>query len=86
MGAVDRCILGKIIPSVEEVELKGQAQQFFTQPGESMSGSWDRFTAFMRSIPNHCIDDDSLKEYFHQGKDDNRKAVLDTIVGGSYGE
>ena len=39
-----------------------------------------------RSIPNHCIDDESLKEYFHRGQDDNNKAVLDTIAGGSYGE
>ena len=32
------------------------------------------------------IYDDSLKEYFYQGQDDNDKAVLDTIAGGSYGE
>ena len=40
----------------------------------------------MRSIPNHCIDDESLKEYFYRGQDDNNKAVLDTIAGGSYRE
>ena len=41
----------------------------------------------MRSVPNHRIDDDSLKEYFYRGHDDNNnKAVLDTIAGGSYGE
>ena len=34
----------------------------------------------------HCIDDESLKEYFYRGQDDNNKAVLDTIAGGSYGE
>ena len=27
-----------------------------------------------------------MKEYFYRGQDDNNKAVLDTIVGGSYGE
>ena len=32
------------------------------------------------------MDDESLKEYFYRGKDDNNKAVLDTIAGGSYGE
>ena len=35
---------------------------------------------------NNHIDDESLKEYFYRGQDDNNKAVLDTIVGGSYGE
>ena len=41
----------------------------------------------MRSVPNHHIDDESLKEYFYQGQDDNNnKAVLDTIAGSSYGE
>ena len=32
------------------------------------------------------MDDESLKEYFYRGQDDNNKAVLDTIVGRSYGE
>ena len=40
----------------------------------------------MRSIPNHLIDDESLKEYFYRVKDDNNKAVLDTIAGHYYGE
>ena len=40
----------------------------------------------MRSVPNHRIDDESLKEYFYRGHDDNNKAVLDTIAGGSSGE
>ena len=40
----------------------------------------------MRSVPNHRIDDESLKEYFYRGHDDNNKVVLDTIAGGSYGE
>ena len=55
-------------------------------PGESVSSSWDRFTSFLRSVPNHRIDDESLKEYFYRGQDDNNKAVLDTIAGESYGE
>ena len=53
--------------------------------GESISSSWDRFTSFLRSVPNHSIDEESLKEYFYRGQDDNSKAVLDTIAGGSYG-
>ena len=40
----------------------------------------------MRSAPNHCIDDESLKEYFYRGQNDNNKTVLDTIAGCSYGE
>ena len=40
----------------------------------------------MRSVPNHRIDDESLKEYFYLGHDDNNKAVLDNIDGCSYGE
>ena len=40
----------------------------------------------MISVPYHCIDDESLKEYFYRGQDDNNKAVLDNIEGGSYGE
>ena len=55
-------------------------------PGESVSSYWDRFTSFFRRVPNHRIDDESLKEYFYRGKDDNNKAVLETIAGESYGE
>ena len=40
----------------------------------------------MRIVPNHCIDDESVKEYFYRGQDKNNKVVLDTIAGGSYRE
>ena len=40
----------------------------------------------MRSVANHRIDDESLKEYFYRGQDDNNKVVLDTIEDESYGE
>ena len=53
--------------------------------GELVCSSWDKFTSFLRSVPNHCIDDKSLKEYIYRGQDDKNKAVLDTIAGGSYG-
>ena len=59
---------------------------FVAIPGESVSSSSDRLTSFFRSVPNHRIDDETLKEYFYWGQDDNNKAVLDTIAGGSYGE
>ena len=59
---------------------------FVALPGESVSSSWDRFTSFLRSVLNHRIDNESLKEYFDRGHDDNNKAMLDTISGGSYRE
>ena len=59
---------------------------FVALPGESVTSSWDRFTSYLRSVPNHCIDDKSVKEYLYRGQDDNNRAVLNTIVGGSYGE
>ena len=46
----------------------------------------DRVNNFVESVPNHCIDDESLKEYSYRGPDDNNKAVFDTIADGSYGE
>ena len=57
---------------------------FAALPRESVSSSWDRFTSFLRSVPNHCIDDESLKEYFYREPDDNNKALLDTIAGVSH--
>ena len=59
---------------------------FVALPGESVTSSWYRFTSFLRSVPNHRIGDESLKEYFYWGQDDNNKVVLDIIAGGSYGE
>uniref|UniRef100_M1DNK8 Integrase core domain containing protein n=1 Tax=Solanum tuberosum TaxID=4113 RepID=M1DNK8_SOLTU len=44
------------------------------------------FTAFIRGVPNHRIDDESLKEYFYRSQDDDSKTVLDTIARSSYGE
>ena len=65
---------------------KDRVNKFVALPGESISSSWDWFTSFLRSVPNHRIDDESLKEYFYRGQDDNSKSMLDTIVGGSYRE
>ena len=64
---------------------KDKGNNFVALSGESVSTSWDKFTSFVRGIPNHRIDDDSLKEYFYRYQDDN-KAVFDTIEGGSLGE
>lgn len=54
--------------------------------GESISSSLDRFTSFIRSVPNHHIDAESLKEYFYKGQDENGRSVLDKITRGSYCE
>ena len=64
---------------------KDIVNNFLALQGESVSSSWNRFTSFFRSVPNHRIDDESLKEYFYWGQDDNNKAVLDTIAGEFYG-
>ena len=43
---------------------KDRVNNFVALPGESVISSWDRFTSFLKSVPNHRIDDESLKEYF----------------------
>ena len=73
-------------PVFNKLNHKDRVNKFVALPRESVSSSWDRFTSFLRSVPNHRIDDESLKEYFYRGQDDNNKAVLDMIAGGSYGE
>ena len=75
-------------PSCRFVVKIREVNNFVALPGQSVNSSWERFTSFLRSVPNHRIDDESLKEYFYRGQDDNNnnKAVLDTIAGGSYGE
>ena len=78
--------LERYYPISKKLNHKDGVNHFVALPGELVSSSWDRFTSFLRSVPNHRIDDESLKEYFYRGHDDNNKAVLDTIVGGSYGE
>ena len=65
---------------------KDIVNNFVALLGELVSSSWDGFTLFVSSVPNHNIYDDSLKEYLYRGQDDNNKAVLDTIAGGSYDE
>ncbi|XP_049414624.1 uncharacterized protein LOC125877341 [Solanum stenotomum] len=73
-------------PVSKKLNYKYKLNNFTALPRESVSSSWDKFTGFMRSVPNHRIDDESLKIYFYKGKDNNGKAMLDTIAGGSYGE
>ena len=86
MREVEGCVPSTILSGVKKLNDKDRVNNFVALLEESVSSSWDRFTSFVRSVPNHRIDDESLKEYFYRGKDDNNKVVLDTIVGGSYGE
>ena len=78
--------LARYYPVSKMLNYKDRVHNFVALSGELVSNSWDRFTSFLRSVPNYHIDDESLKEYFNRGQDDNNKAVLDTIAGGSYGE
>ena len=70
----------------KKLNQKDKLNTFVALPEESMSSSCDMFTIFINSVPNHHIDDESLKEYFNLGQDGTNKAVLNTIVGGSYAE
>ncbi|KAK4706895.1 hypothetical protein R3W88_033538 [Solanum pinnatisectum] len=67
--------LEKYFPMSKKLNHKDKINNFIALPGEPVSSSWDRFTAFIRGVPNHHIDDESLKEYFYRGQDDNSKAV-----------
>ena len=78
--------LAKYYPVSQKLNHKDKVNNFVALPGESVSSAWDRFTTFVRGVPNHRIDGESLNEYFYRGQDDNNKAVLDTIAGGSFGE
>ena len=56
--------LARYYPISKKLNDKDRMNNFVALQGESLSSSWDRFTLFFRSVPNHCIDDESLKEYF----------------------
>ena len=79
------CLLSTLLSGLQETK-QDRVNNFVALPRESVSSSWDRFTLFLRSVPNHRIDDESQKEYLYRGQDDNNKAVLETIADGFYGE
>ena len=54
-------------PFSKKLNHKDKVNNFVALAGESVSSSWDIFTSFFRSVPNHRIDDESLKEYFYWG-------------------
>ena len=59
---------------------KDNVNNFVALPGESVCSSWDRFTAFVKGIPNRYTDDKSLKYYFYKVEDVNNKVVLDILL------
>ena len=59
---------------------KDKVGNFVALLGESVSSSWDRFTSFLIGVPNHRINNESLKEYFYRVQNDNNKVVLNTIM------
>ena len=73
-----------LLPALKETKPQRKSEKLFGTT--RIVSSWDWFTSFLKIVPNHRIDDESLNEYFNRGPDDNNKALLDTIAGGSYGE
>ena len=57
--------LARYYPVSKKLSHKDRVINFVALLGESVSSSWDRFTLFLKSVPNHRIDDESLKEYFY---------------------
>ena len=58
--------LARYYPVSKKLTHKDRVNNFVVLPGEPVSSSWDRFTSFFRSVPNHRIDDELLKEYFYR--------------------
>ena len=52
-------------PFSKKLNHKDRVNIIVALPGESVSSFWNRFTSFLKSVPNHRIDDESLKEYFY---------------------
>ena len=61
--------LARYYPVSKKLNYKERVNNFVALPGELVSSSWGRFTLFFRSVPNHRIDDESLKEYFYRGQE-----------------
>ena len=59
--------LERYYPVSKKLNHKDRVNNFVALPRETVSSSWDIFTSFLRSVPNHLIDDESLKKYFYRG-------------------
>ena len=53
--------LGRYYPVSKKLNHKDKVNNFVALPRELVSSSWYRFTSFLRSVPNHRIDNESLK-------------------------
>lgn len=70
----------------KKLKKKNKLNNFVAQPAESMISYFDISIDLMRGVLNNHIRDESLKKYFHRGKDNNGKEILDTLARGLYGE
>lgn len=52
-----------------KLNYKYESNNFVELTGESVSSSWEKHKVFARGVPNHCIDDESLKDYFYCSQD-----------------
>ena len=59
--------LARYYPVSKNLNNKDRVNNFVALPGESVSSSWDRFTSFLRSVPNQRIDTESLQGIFLSG-------------------
>ncbi|TMW97799.1 hypothetical protein EJD97_004963 [Solanum chilense] len=62
--------LARYYPVPRKLNHKDRVNNFVALPEELISSSLDRFTSFVRGVPNHCIDDESSKDYFYREQDD----------------
>lgn len=60
---------GKVFSVVQEAEHKDKLNNFVALLREFVRSSWNRVASFIRSVLNHRIHDESLKEYFYRGHD-----------------
>ena len=60
--------LVRYYPVSKKLNHKDRVNNFVALPRESVSSFWDRFTSFLKSVPNHRIDDESLKECFYEDR------------------
>jgi len=81
---LQQVFLEKYFPRAKKLKLKDQINNFHQLPGESIGATWERFTKYLRMVPDHKIVDDSLVEIFYRALDENSKAVADTIMGGVF--
>ena len=56
--------LARYYPVSKKLNYKDRVNNFVALPGESVNSSWDRLTSYLRSVPNHRIDDESLRNTF----------------------